>query len=104
MNALEAGLRGECPNHLESDFLSVSSVLRQIANFFNPQKVFRGGILRVGSLFPAALRQGAYHCSPALSTRHPDIRDASHGESVVLTGNRWGPVRQMNPGLSGSAQ
>jgi hypothetical protein len=92
MNALEAGLRGKCPKRPESDFLSVSlaQMLAPAVSFFNPSKVFSGGIPRIGSLFPAALQQGVCHCSPALSTRHLGTCDASLGEPIVLTGTGGG--------------
>ena len=104
MNALEAGLRGKCPNRPESDFLSVSvaQMLAPAVNFFK-SKVFSGGIPRIGSVFPAALRQGVYQCSPALSTWHLATRDASLGEPFVLTGTGGGR-QDMSFRLRGGAQ
>ena len=98
MNALEAGLK--CPNRPESDLVSVVEMLASGVNFFNR---WYGGITRIGSLFLAAVRQGVYLRSPALSTRHLDTRDAALGERIVLTG-AGRPVRQMILRPRGSAQ
>ncbi|WP_084360756.1 ROK family protein [Hydrogenophaga palleronii] len=65
----------------------VGQMLASVVNFFNPSHVFiGGGIMRVGPLFLAAVRQSVYHRSLALSTRHLDIQYTPLGDRAGLIG------------------
>lgn len=52
----------------------IGQMLASVINFFNPSHVFiGGGLILIGPLFLAAIRQSIYQRSLALSTRHIEI-------------------------------
>lgn len=65
----------------------VGQMLASVVNFFNPSHVFlTGGIVTIGPLFLAAVRQSVYQRSLALSTRNLHVQYSSLGDSGGIIG------------------
>jgi len=65
----------------------IGQMLASVVNFFNPSHVFvGGGLVRIGPLFLASLRQCVYQRSLALSTRHLEVGYTPLGDRAGLVG------------------
>ena len=65
----------------------IGQMLASVVNFFNPSHVFvGGGLVRIGPLFLASLRQCVYQRSLALSTRHLEVGYTPLGDQAGLIG------------------
>ena len=65
----------------------IGQMLASVVNFFNPSHVYvGGGLVRIGPLFLASLRQCVYQRSLALSTRHLEVGYTPLGEQAGLIG------------------
>ena len=65
----------------------VGQMLASVVNFFNPSHVFlTGGIVTIGPLFLAAVRQSVYQRSLALSTRSLHVQYSSLGDAGGIVG------------------
>ncbi|WP_211238320.1 ROK family transcriptional regulator [Deinococcus pimensis] len=65
----------------------VGMMLASLVNFFNPSHiVLTGGIVGMGPLWLASIRQSVYGRSLALSTRHIEIRPSTLGERGGVLG------------------
>jgi predicted NBD/HSP70 family sugar kinase len=65
----------------------VGMMLASLVNFFNPSHiVLTGGIVALGPLWLASIRQSVYGRSLALSTRHIEIRPSTLGERGGVLG------------------
>jgi predicted NBD/HSP70 family sugar kinase len=65
----------------------IGQMLASVVNFFNPSHVFLGGgIVGIGPLFLASVRQSVYQRSLALSTRHLAVQVAPLGAMGGLIG------------------
>ena len=66
---------------------TIGRMLASVVNFFNPSHVFvGGGLVRIGPLFLASLRQCVYQRSLALSTRHLEVGYTPLGDQAGLIG------------------
>jgi glucokinase-like ROK family protein len=65
----------------------IGQMLASVVNFFNPSHILLGGgIVHIGPLFLASVRQSVYHRSLPLSTRHLEVQLAGLGENAGLIG------------------
>jgi len=65
----------------------IGQMLASIVNFINPSHiVLAGGIVNLGPLWLASIRQSVYHRSLALSTRHLEIRCTTQEQHAGVTG------------------
>jgi len=65
----------------------IGQMLASVVNFFNPSHVYvGGGLVRIGPLFLASLRQCVYQRSLALSTRHLEVGYTPLGDQAGLIG------------------
>jgi len=65
----------------------IGQMLAGLVNFFNPSHiVLAGGVVKMGPLWLASIRQSVYRRSLALSTRHLEIRCTTLGDRAGVVG------------------
>lgn len=65
----------------------IGQMLAGLVNFFNPSHiVLAGGVVKLGPLWLASIRQSVYRRSLALSTRHLEIRCTTLGDRAGVLG------------------